>query len=55
MWLIKPAIDYNRGISELINKFDNNMPDFVLENGRLTVYAKMPYVLYKDKDALMGY
>jgi hypothetical protein len=42
--LVRPVIDYNTGINQLIRSFNMNMPDFELKNGELNVNGNMPII-----------
>ncbi|MFL0245601.1 DUF1189 domain-containing protein [Candidatus Clostridium stratigraminis] len=47
---IRGAFDANKGISEFIQIFNVNCPNFELKNGELSVDGNMPIVLSDDQD-----
>ncbi|MGI6778921.1 MAG: DUF1189 domain-containing protein [Acetivibrionales bacterium] len=42
---IRPAVEFNQGISLFIDAFEEKIPDFILENGELTVQGNMPIII----------
>ncbi|MEW6173329.1 MAG: DUF1189 domain-containing protein [Bacillota bacterium] len=50
VYLVYTVIQLNSGINEMVGGFSRSCPDFVLENGELTVYADMPITVNGDKE-----
>lgn len=48
---IKTAYSFNKGINEVINQSEGEIPSFRIQDGRLSVDAKMP-ITYKSDDML---
>ncbi|MCX7920632.1 MAG: DUF1189 domain-containing protein [Clostridia bacterium] len=46
--MIRPVLEFNRGISTFISAFEKNIPEFVLENGELNVSGPMPVTTEED-------
>lgn len=42
---IRPAVEFNEGVSLFINAYEEKVPDFVLKNGELNVQGDMPVTI----------
>jgi hypothetical protein len=51
--LIPALLDFNKTISEFIVGFDNSVPNFTFENGKLTVEGKMPIIIGEGSSTLI--
>ncbi|MCX7711117.1 MAG: DUF1189 domain-containing protein [Clostridia bacterium] len=43
--LIRPVYEFNNGIASFITTFNDQVPDFALQNGKLSVSGKMPITI----------
>lgn len=53
IWIIGPVNDFNHGISEMIQSFDREVPNFTFQNGELNVEGEMPIIIEDSTSVLI--
>src|SRR5688572_4213588 len=43
--LLSFVFDFNKGVGDLVGKFNENIPEFVLKDGELAVSGEMPLII----------
>lgn len=53
LWLVKPVYLFNTGITKMVYSFNDAVPNFLFQDGQLSVEGKMPMVIGNDQNTII--